>query len=1200
MGNRLIALLLPIMIMLHSYSAVIYVSAAESNEGSGIVGDLQSGQDEKGIAPDPADEIIDDPDEVQDPDGLQEPSEETEPIEISESEEEEVETEDEPSDEHPAIEAADDAASGETAVEDEEPIAKSENYGETLIYINPVYEGMVDEDGLGSYIVDDKMTVQDLSSAGSILKDAMINREKSLSLVIDRTANNVYASGTNAICKEILKNAFIEESDFHDGDYLRLHCTGIRVDAITQDQTIELTFSLSYLTSSDQEAEVDRLVDEALDSLMLQDLGDSDRVKAIYRFVAESIQCSDSLPGSQVSIDNCSVYSALANKQASCQGCASLFHRLCEEAGITTRIVSGNSQEHTASNTMHTWNAVQLGDELYYADVSLDCGKNTDEYEWLLKGNNGMSDHYIEDNDWIAEEEDIRYDEYAISSSDYEFSVEPKRSAESGIVITRQPEDIAASEGDIVNLHIEALGDEISYQWQWSKDGVKWKDCTSRGADTDQFSFTMVLSLNGRHYRCIVTGGDEQEISDEAVITLGEESTLITVQPESVSASIGEKVNLHLEASGNDLNYQWQWSVDGVRWKDCTSKGFDTDTFSFSMVASLNGRRYRCTVSDGNQQQISDEALISLKEDEIEIIVQPQNIQAVEGEKVSLHIEAAGNGISYQWQWSPTGVKWKDCTSRGFNTDTFSFTMTQGLNGRHYRCIITKGTQQVISEEALISLGEDSTQITVQPQDIEASEGERVTLHIEAVGTGLSYQWQWSLDGNSWKNCTSRGYNTDTFGFKMARSLNGRQYHCVVFGPGGHQHVSNSALITLKQSNVLPEDLKIYEMISASTNSSGIQSASFKYGSSVLGRDLIGWSIAPAQYSRTILLNFEIHGWEDYYAKDGQLLVDLGNAVVVHYSDASSLSGCRLIVIPSCNPDGLAEGTTNNGFGRCNADGIDLNRDFDVAYQSNSSARNYTPYAFSGKESAALRDLVLATNPAIAIDFHGWENCAIGNPDVSEVFSLYCGLNHRSVFTANSHGYFAYWAQNQGAQGVLVEFKDPDSLNYGNVFNALDHLITGNYGQGSTDDIDETFSAYCPITTYALQSGRVYVQQNKGDTGTSYGYIDGSTDQCTIVQVYTDGWCKVRYPVSSNTKTGYCLFSEFLSEDGAVTPYKTSVTATTTVYTTSQMSTKLGSVWTTDEITVVAEKDNTLQIIYPLDSGGYKMGWINNNTVTNE
>lgn len=400
--------------------------------------------------------------------------------------------------------------------------------------------------------------------------------------------------------------------------------------------------------------------------------------------------------------------------------------------------------------------------------------------------------------------------------------------------------------------------------------------------------------------------------------------------------------------------------------------------------------------------------------------------------------------------------------------------------------------------------------------------------------------------------------------------------------------------------NALSKDLQNYQVISTSTSDKKIVSTSFAYGKSTNGRDLVCWSIQQGEYSRTILLNFEIHGWEDEYAKDGQLLVDLGNFLVDYFSKQEDLHNCRLLIIPSCNPDGLIEGTTNNGFGRCNAKGIDLNRDFDADHVAYTSGRNYTTAPFSAVETQAMRDLVLACKPNVVIDFHGWENCTIGSGELAEVFSTNVGINHKKELTTNAHGYFSYWAQKQGAEALLVEFKNSGSLVNQNVASSIEEIIENNYGQEQKNyELNKTYSNFQNIQSYTKSDGKVYVQAKIGNTGTSYGYIDGTTDLCTISQIYSNGWCKVKYPAGSAgyTKTGYCKTSEFIEETTQVTPYQTQVTENVKVYRTYSGATQLGSVWSTDTFTVIAKRGGMAQIIYPLDSGGYKMGWIDESKI---
>lgn len=391
----------------------------------------------------------------------------------------------------------------------------------------------------------------------------------------------------------------------------------------------------------------------------------------------------------------------------------------------------------------------------------------------------------------------------------------------------------------------------------------------------------------------------------------------------------------------------------------------------------------------------------------------------------------------------------------------------------------------------------------------------------------------------------------------------------------------------------LSEDLAHYEVLSTGSRAEGITATAFRYGQSVRERDLVCWSIHPVEFDRTVLLNFEIHGWEDSYAADGQLLVDLGNALVEHYSQSNDLSGCRLLIIPSANPDGLADGYTNNGTGRCNYDGVDLNRDFDANHVANPEGRNYTPYPFSAPESRALRDLVWAAEPDVVVDFHGWLNYTIGNSDLAEVFSLHTTLHQKYELTTGASGYFAYWAQLQGAEAILVEFTDPDSIVTEDVIAAADRLISNNYGSNQYDyALDSRYAQFTGIKSFALSTGKIYTHQVIGSPVSEKSYIDGSTDECSIMQIYENGWCKVRYPSGTLTRTAYCQISAFIDPGSQIEPYAGTVAQNTYVYTTQSMATRHGSVWNTDVFTVVAEEGGLAQIIYPLDEGGYKMGWI--------
>ena len=371
------------------------------------------------------------------------------------------------------------------------------------------------------------------------------------------------------------------------------------------------------------------------------------------------------------------------------------------------------------------------------------------------------------------------------------------------IWIIKDPDDVVAAEGETVELNIETIGNNVTYQWQWSAEGTAWKNCASAGYDSDSFTFKMKKSLSDRMYRCKVKSGDETLFSETAAITLAKDFEIIE-NPADVEAKAGDTVAFSVDVIGNAPVYQWQWSRDGIVWKNCTSAGHNTDTFIFGMKESLSGRLYRCKVICGEETLISKAASITLEKD-FEIVTHPSGVEAKAGAFVELSVEVWGErvweeGVDYQWQWSSNGTTWKNCTSGGYNKDTFSFTMKASLDGRQYRCKVTCGGETLISDAATITLFR-AVEIISQPCDVQAAVGETVVFTVEAQsnveGEDPACQWQWSSNGTTWKNCTSGGYNKDTFSFTMKATLSGRQYRCKVTC-GGETVISEVGTITLK------------------------------------------------------------------------------------------------------------------------------------------------------------------------------------------------------------------------------------------------------------------------------------------------------------------------------------------------------------------------------------------------------------------
>lgn len=204
----------------------------------------------------------------------------------------------------------------------------------------------------------------------------------------------------------------------------------------------------------------------------------------------------------------------------------------------------------------------------------------------------------------------------------------------------------------------------------------------------------------------------------------------------------------------------------------------------------------------------------------------------------------------------------------------------------------------------------------------------------------------------------------------------------------------------------------------------------FVFGTSEMGRALTCARIGDEDAEKSLLMTFAVHGFEDAYDHDGWVLVEIAEKLIARYAaDPSGLNGHALYVVPCVNPDGLLEGKSRDGFGRANANGIDINRDFSARWKKYPNARNRTGDApFASAEARAIRDLVQTVQPAWGVDVHGWIECVYGTRNLARPFMEAFGVEYADYMTG---GKLSQWVARNAEAAVLVELpRDPAQENY--------------------------------------------------------------------------------------------------------------------------------------------------------------------------
>ncbi|MCA9364113.1 hypothetical protein KC727_02750 [Candidatus Kaiserbacteria bacterium] len=235
--------------------------------------------------------------------------------------------------------------------------------------------------------------------------------------------------------------------------------------------------------------------------------------------------------------------------------------------------------------------------------------------------------------------------------------------------------------------------------------------------------------------------------------------------------------------------------------------------------------------------------------------------------------------------------------------------------------------------------------------------------------------------------------------------------------------------------------------------------------------------VAPAVVSRQIGTSVEGRPIEAYTFGSGptQLLFVGGihggyewNSVLLAYQFLDYLTAnpsvipetLSVSVIPSLNPDGVAlvtgtggrfsvtdvhEEGLPTGTGRFNANGVDLNRNFDCKWQPESSWRGTTvsagAAAFSEPEAQALRDFVGETAPVAVVFWHSQANAVYASecengvlPETLAAMNLYAQrAGYESVETFDAYavtGDAEGWLASIGIPAITVELSTHQAIEW--------------------------------------------------------------------------------------------------------------------------------------------------------------------------
>ena len=305
----------------------------------------------------------------------------------------------------------------------------------------------------------------------------------------------------NTLGSRLIEIAFTHTGNPTEGDYLRYEYGGYSAKGAYGGEPgsyyCSYAFSLNHFTNAEQEAELDRAVEDILKNLALDGKSDYEKISAIYQYLCTTVK------GSGSGDLKYTAYGALVQKGALCQGFSSAFYRLCLASRVDTRMV-------TSSKMSHAWNIVKLGSRYYHLDATWDSNYSAANYRYFLKGSET----------WLSKHKTGGVSELGDQFKRASYKAQyPVPTYDYAPEIAAHPTDTSVFAGEEARFTAEASGGDLQFSWQTrTGEADEWESVPD--ADTSTLTLIPTQADTGRLYRCEVSNLAGAVYSEEAVLTV--------------------------------------------------------------------------------------------------------------------------------------------------------------------------------------------------------------------------------------------------------------------------------------------------------------------------------------------------------------------------------------------------------------------------------------------------------------------------------------------------------------------------------------------------------------------------------------------------------------------------------------------------------------------------------------------------------
>lgn len=313
-----------------------------------------------------------------------------------------------------------------------------------------------------------------------------------------------------------------------------------------------------------------------------------------------------------------------------------------------------------------------------------------------------------------------------------------------GPTIVSHPQDVVAVQGQAAPAFTVTVNPPTGNDFVWEQETTPGSGSFAAifGApNQNSYTISNAQPTHERLYRVRVTRNGIPVTSNSARLTLSA-PPVITQQPQSVAARLGEFAQFTVVATGTGLQYQWE--KNGVVLNDLAGRvaGATSSVLTLTNLVATDAANYRVRVTNSQNQSVhSDQAALTVITP-VGFTTHPQSQTLTAGANAIFSVVVTGSTpITYQWYKNGSPISNIPGEYSGATTASLTVLSINAADMGNYHVVATNPAGSLPSNAATLNV-QDPVQIVGQPSALILTEGSSGSFSVAATGTApLTYRW---------------------------------------------------------------------------------------------------------------------------------------------------------------------------------------------------------------------------------------------------------------------------------------------------------------------------------------------------------------------------------------------------------------------------------------------------------------------------